>query len=141
MKIKVTAAFLALLGSLALPCCSDGKSDKCVGAFADVTRGCPRTFDGTLANLPPCEFYPAQSVKTCGDLIVLTFEGGFTGALCFFDLSSHQLVGGEIFSDIGEFCGTSLSQQAGRVPNSSCEATAPTLRKDCNEPRDAAIAE
>ena len=111
----------------------------CVGDLATVGQGCASMFDGTAANLPACRFDPGntrgrQQVWLCQDLIALLESDGFVGGICYYDATSHALVGASQGSDIGTFCGqTSLTIEAGRT-NVMCLENAPTTDRLCNAP-------
>jgi hypothetical protein len=110
---------------------------KCVGDLANIGAGCPRTFDGSAANLPAClSAGPAaqQTVWRCQDLIVFMDSDGHVASTCYYDATSHALVGAEKGSDAGSYCGqTSLTIEAGRT-NSMCRENAPTLQRPCRPP-------
>jgi hypothetical protein len=131
---------IAAAWSVALSACSGGGAGgKCVGDFATVSEGCAPMFDGTAANLPPCQFGPddtrgRQTVWHCQDLIALLESDGFVGGICYYDATSHALVGASQGSDIGVFCGqTSLTIEAGRT-NPMCLENAPTTDRSCYPP-------
>lgn len=112
---------------------------KCVGDLATIGEGCPPTFDGSEANLPACDTrfineWAQQSVWHCQDLIIFQESNGFGGGVCYYDATSHALVGAEWGSDIGVYCGqTSLTIEAGRT-NSMCRENAPTTQRLCVSP-------
>jgi hypothetical protein len=110
---------------------------KCVGDLATIGEGCAPMFDGTEANLPACAsagLYSQQTVWRCQDLIVLVDSTGYAASTCYYDATSHALVGAEQGSDIGVFCGqTSLSIEAGRT-NPMCRENAPTWQRPCDTP-------
>ena len=142
MFFRFLANALLVFGSLAVLSCSSSSSGKCEGSFESVGRMCPRSFDGTLADLPACGTYATQAVTTCGDLIVLTNAVAFGYWRCFFDVSSHGLVGAEDWTDTNSYCGgTSFSIQTGKVPSPGCNAIPPALTRDCEQQRDAATPE
>ena len=95
-----------------------GASD-CFGSLAVVGPRCPATFDGTAAQLPKCQDLPyVQSVYYCPAAVVVAQSGGYVGDNCYYDPSSHVLVGADTFSDIPAFCNdTSHTQSAGQIPN------------------------
>ena len=71
---------------------------ECVGDLATVGQGCAPMFDGTAANLPACRFDPSntrgrQQAWLCQDLIALLESDGFVGGICYYDATSHALVG------------------------------------------------
>ena len=116
-----------LLGPLLASCDS-----RCVGSIEQVGAWCPKTFDGTAEQLPPC-MHIRTTVRICGGLILLSHDGGFTGETCAYDWVSHQLVGADMFSDTPEFCdNSSLGIQAGKVVDPRCRSSAPILLTKCS---------
>ena len=116
----------------------DADAGKCVGDLATVGASCAPMFDGTEANLPACRGFSStgaqQSVWHCQDLIILMDSFGLGGDICYYDATSHALVGAEQGSDIGVFCGqTSLTIEAGRT-NPMCRENAPTTQRPCDPP-------
>ena len=109
--------------------CSDGP---CTGNFAQLSADCPQSFDGSPASFPACQpqlAYTYQS-RLCGDDLIGFYKVSTSGVGCFYDASSHQLVGARAGSDIPEFCGQSSNTiSAGRVPD-SCTSE-PIATKDC----------
>jgi hypothetical protein len=111
---------------------------KCVGDLATVGEGCAPMFDGADANLPQCGVASSmggqQTVWRCQDLIALMDSTGYVATTCYYDATSHALVGAEQGSDIGVYCGqTSLTIEAGRT-DSMCRENAPTLQRPCVRP-------
>ena len=109
---------------------------KCVGDLATVGLSCPPTFDGTEANLPECRGFSGtgaqQVVWHCQDLIILADSFGLGGDICYYDATSHGLVGAEQFTDTPDYCGqTSFKIEAGRT-NTMCRENAPTLQRPCD---------
>jgi hypothetical protein len=124
---------LAVLFLCALPAAASC-SGVCEGSLADVTRGCPATFDGTAAALPDCSFPPlVQSAWLCNDLIALSLSAGYASQSCYYDSSTHALVGGRRYSDVGSMCAGSSTSQAGRVSGATC-AAGPAIFRNCGEP-------
>ena len=120
-----------------LSACSEGGSGKCVGDLATVGELCPPMFDGTEANLPVCRGHSntgaRQTVWRCQDLIILLDSFGLGGDICYYDATSHVLVGAEQGSDISVYCGqTSLTIEAGRT-NPMCLENAPTFQRPCDQ--------
>src|SRR5688572_19234868 len=114
---------------------SDG--GKCVGDLATVGAWCPAMFDGSEANLPQCRdgVVAQQAVWLCQDLIILMDSYGLGANVCYYDATSHALVGAEQHADYGAYCGgTSLTMEAGRT-NPMCRENAPTTQRSC-DPRD-----
>jgi hypothetical protein len=123
---------LVLVASFAIAACSDSTSSECKGDLAQVGRGCPQTFDGTEAQLPPCSA-SEQRVTMCGNLIRLSTSHGYGGLDCYFDSSSHGLVGAEQVTDIPDFCGgTSFTLPAGTVGDTACKMATPSIQRFCN---------
>ena len=118
---------LAVLAASGAAGCS---SERCQGDLADVGAGCPPTFDGTAAQLPACPTFPLTYVaRLCGDLISLEAMS-ISGGGCYYDASSHELVGAAGGTDIRTFCGgTSYDIYAGRIAG-SCMSE-PLATKDC----------
>ncbi len=111
---------------------------KCVGDLATVGAQCPPMFDGSEANLPGCRGFSGtgaqQAVWHCQDLIILMDSYGLSADICYYDATSHALVGAEQSGEVGAFCGqTSLRIEAGRT-NSMCRENAPTLQRPCDPP-------
>jgi hypothetical protein len=105
----------------------------CEGNLAEVGAGCPATFDGSLGSFPTCSSDRAiQSSWLCGDLVVLSYSG-FAGLNCYYDFSSHGLVGAYEWSDVHQFCGDAYSKLAGRRPPQSCPPTADLVERGCPE--------
>jgi hypothetical protein len=137
---------VTMLG-VALASCSEGAlqpdgggpspdGGRCVGDFATLSATCPPMFDGSEANLPACDSRGslAQSVWRCQDLIALMDSTGFFASTCYYDATSHALVGAEHGSDTTSYCGqTSFSIEAGRT-NPMCRENAPTLQRSCAPP-------
>lgn len=103
----------------------------CVGSLQEVGTGCPATFDGTAEQLPPCSTPVVQSVLACPTVLVLRIYGGYSGSDCFYDRSSHALVGASNRDDIPSFCGNSFTRAAGTVVDTvACTAPAtPPVRR------------
>jgi len=129
MRLVGGLAFVLVLGAAG---CSGG-SGRCEGDLAQISTGCPQTFDGTAAQIPACPAYTVTyAVQLCGDLIRFRQIGlfGLSGSSCYYDASSHQLVGAVEGTDIATYCGgTSAERSAGRVA-ASC-TTEPVATKDC----------
>jgi len=108
-------------------------SGRCVGDFATLSATCPPTFDGSEADLPACDSRASleQLVWRCQDLIALMASSGFAASICYYDATSHALVGAENGSDFPAYCGqTSTAIEAGRT-NPMCRENAPTLQRSC----------
>lgn len=123
MRVRELALFAGLL-ALGTAC-----SKECTGALSEVGAHCPATFDGTEAQLPPCGSQLAGA-RMCADLIELA-GAGLAGLRCFYDPSTHELVGASWWSDIKEFCDNdSFTKSAGRTPNATC-TTPYSVRRQC----------
>ena len=108
-----------------------GCSDKCSGDLAEIRDHCPASFDGTLADLPPCPSRPTlQMAWRCGSLIGLS-SSALTGISCYYDVASHRLVGGVAWTDIPTYCGDSYSKSYGRTPPESCSRTDDQVERWC----------
>lgn len=123
-----------IAAAMALASCSS--SDKCEKDLDEVDGHCPRTFAGTMADLPVCSLPAIQRVATCGNLIGLDLgNGGFGGTICYYDSSSHALVGASVSSDVTFACGD-ISEHGGSVPeDESCWRT-PSFTRDCSKAAD-----
>jgi hypothetical protein len=129
-RLMSRLAFVVVLGA---PGCSSG-GGRCEGDLAQIRFGCPQTFDGTAAQIPACPAYAVTyAVQLCGDLIRFRQIGLVGGSSCYYDASSHQLVGAAEGTDIATYCGgTSAERSAGRVAD-SCTSE-PVATKDCETP-------
>ena len=59
---------------------------------------------------------------------------GFGATVCYYDATSHALVGAEQATDANVYCGlTSFTMEAGRT-NPMCRENAPTIDRDCAAP-------
>jgi hypothetical protein len=134
MKLLSFCAAVAAAVSLSSACSGDGNGDAaCRGELAEVGAGCPATFDGTEAALPACNptTEASQSVWSCQDLIQLVRSSGFDYRSCYYDASSHALVGAEGGTDVATYCGGSLTIEAGRTAP-MCRENAPSVMRDCS---------
>ena len=114
----------------ALGCSGSGSKPRCEVALETLAGGCPATFDGTSSGLPACEGPVSYTARRCGDLISLDTFGGYFGNGCYYDATSHLLVGASAQSDVPSYCGdTSFAASAGRT--TSC-ASEPLATKDCS---------
>jgi len=122
--------FVLVLGAAG---CSGG-GGRCEGDLAQISTGCPQTFDGTAAQIPACPAYEVTyAVQLCGDLIRFRQIGLAGGRSCYYDASSHELVGAREGTDVPAYAycgGTEIS--AGRVAD-SCTSE-PIATKDCESP-------
>lgn len=113
------AVMRAIVGLLIFVAAASGcsESNQCRGELDDVGATCPATYDGTVDGLPDCPgTFRLQRAFRCGDLVALVRGGGFE---CYYDMSSHQLVGA--MRESGYFCGDASSDiTAGHVAT-SCE--------------------
>src|SRR5262245_60763124 len=73
----------------------------CTGPFAELSAGCPASYDGTPTNLPPCfaSTYRYVFAQACHGLIAVIFSNMVTGQECFYDATTHELVGASLFTD------------------------------------------
>jgi hypothetical protein len=116
----------------------------CRGSLDDVGYTCPKTFDGTLAGLPPCRRLEYSGgprafisdsfseTRICRDLIKLNSEPAEGGSGCYYDSQTHQLVGAYQFGDRPTYCDrSSFGRTAGRAPRSDACPTDPTFVREC----------
>ncbi len=70
----------------------------------------------------------------CQDLIGFVESDGYVSRVCFYDATSHALVGAVQGTDTPTFCGqTTLTRAAGRT-EPMCFENAPTTDRLCNAP-------
>jgi len=100
-------------------------ADACRGDLGEVGVGCPALFDGAPGNVPSCTQVGVQQVWTCGDVVALSLGVGAHGVDCYYDSSSHSLVGAMAFNDTNTLCGDSFTQGAGDVPTAACRFPPP----------------
>jgi len=94
---------------------------ECLGELGEIGQVCPSMFDGAPENVPPCHEFGQQQVWTCGDdVIALSLGVGAHGVDCYYDSSTHSLVGAMAFNDTDTLCGNSFTQSAGEVPTVAC---------------------
>jgi hypothetical protein len=119
----LVAALIATLG------CAENRCQVDLETFSTT---CPQTFDGTSAALPACpEDAFTYTARACGDLLGLAISYlGTNGATCYYDASSHELVGAKAWTDVPTTCGGTVTSYAGRTA-SSCAAE-PLAVKDCS---------
>ena len=127
MKLNTLAILLTITASLG----SCSQNGACEGSLSEIGAGCLATFDGTFEQLPACTEYMSQFVLACGEFTDLVLSGGYTGVSCFYDSTSHALVGAQWVSDIPEFCGNSYTKSAGRVAGRSCSTSTPVIERFC----------
>jgi len=101
-------------------------TEPCLGDLAELGQACLPSFDGTPAQLPPCDtLLPVANsywIYHCGDTISYELGSGFSSLVCSYDPSSHALVGVLEGSDTTVYCkSTSFTIQAGKVPEASCQ--------------------
>jgi hypothetical protein len=108
-----------------------GKS-KCEGTLQEMGAGCQASFDGTLAGFPACPAVGGmtQEAWRCDDLLVLS-NSGYGGLSCYYDATSHALVGAYAWNDTPSFCGDSFNKSAGRTPPTSCAGTVDRVERSC----------
>jgi hypothetical protein len=72
-------------------------------------------------------------VWSCGDLVALSLGFGAASVDCYYDTSSHLLVGAMGVNDTNTFCGNSFTETAGQVPPFACRfpGIMPTLYRQC----------
>lgn len=106
-------------------------ADRCTGSLDDLGGRCPASFDGSPTGLPACAGL-SQAVKLCGNVIGLVLDGGFTALTCYYDATSHLLVGALEVSDTTEFCGgTSFGRFDGQVSATTCDTTMASFGRSC----------
>lgn len=132
------AAALLFVGLAPAGCSSSGASPAamdgsgvCTGPMSEVSQGCPATFTGSLNGIA-CVPNVMLGTYVCEDLTVLVGSGGYTGAWCVYDSTTHVLVGARESSDVNEYCGnSSFKRTAGRFPDDACFATTPAATRTC----------
>lgn len=97
----------------------------CLGDWAQLSQDCLPSFDGTAAELPPCDALVPDAISywiyPCGDTISYELGSGFSSLICTYAESSHALVGVLESEDTPGYCdGQSFTVQAGKVPSPSC---------------------
>ena len=120
----LVVAVIAALG------CSGDRA--CERDLETLGADCPQTFAGMPAQLPACpdEFFSYRAL-VCGDLIALVISYLRTnGVTCYYDASSHEIVGARSFTDVPTTCGGTTTGVAGRTAD-SC-TTEPLATKDCS---------
>jgi len=116
----------------ALGCSEDNRCEVDLEKYATT---CPQTFDGTPAALPVCmDESLIYAARACGDLIGLVISyRGINGATCYYDASSHELVGAKSWTDVPTYCGDDgTSQYAGRTSSTCTSASEQLATKDCS---------
>lgn len=135
MRIEGMLAVLAIL----VASCSSGSSlapdgGRCTGDLTTVGHACAATFDGTEAGLPACPAGIGQRAQTawrCQDLIILQYSYALDAQVCYYDATSHALVGAGHDTDTPAYCGgSSATIEAGRT-NGMCRENAPLFTRDC----------
>jgi hypothetical protein len=130
MRRLVLAFLIIAPASCSEPTVAGPDGRECTAPLEDVSTGCPATFDGTEAHLPPCGPYFRISSLMCGELIQLAFAGGFSWIECFYDPLAHDLVGARLHSDTNEYCGNhSFVKTGGRV--ASCPGAPLSFMHSC----------
>jgi hypothetical protein len=126
MRRVVTLLTLLLTAALLADC-----DEECEGNLDELAAWCPKTFDGTAAQLPHCMDGSNLDVRVCGDLIVLSRDRGTQ--TCDYDAYSHQLVGAGIVTDYAMYCdGKSNVLKAGKADLWCGSAVKPIVQKDCS---------
>jgi hypothetical protein len=136
MRIQLIVAPIAV----AVAACSGGEAGggTCTGDLATVGEYCPASYDGTEASLPMCPpvevGFPVvdRSVWQCQDLSILYFWSGLGGLACYYDATSHALVGAEHHTDV-HCAPPQLGIEAGRT-NPRCRENAPRFSRVCSAP-------
>lgn len=124
------------------PVCVDGGADadaaatpvECRGELGEVGQLCPARFDGSPEDVPPCLESGAQQVWSCDHVVALSLGVGAHGVDCYYDSSTHSLVGAMAFQDTNTLCGNSFTQSAGEVPAAACRfpPSMPTFYRPCS---------
>lgn len=103
----------------------------------DIGGGCPKSFDGTEADLPRCDAKQGVvAARSCGALIELTAGAFLPGRSCVYDVDTHRLVGARISPEVITACGL-VEQKWGRQVDPACRDAPPTVTRDCGAARDA----
>jgi len=117
---------------------------QCTGPLVQVGAGCPDTFDGHRESFPACPSWSTTQIAYfCDNLIAFrNSDPNFT--ICYYDPTSHQLVGAYQHTQVESFCGDQFSRIAGRTPYSStmgCDITVDNVERVCtgSAPRDAGL--
>jgi hypothetical protein len=108
----------------------------CRGSLADVGQRCPQSFDGTPAGSPSCQPFNSDSehaeIRICKDLIGLSSGPGLGGGGCYYDRTTHQLVGAYEFGDRLFYCErSSFDRSAGHRPGPDACPKEPTYVLEC----------
>ncbi len=114
------ALALCLAGLAPLSCASDSPDNldelSCQG---DVGSDCPATYDEVLAGTWTCQAAEMIVAGACatGGPPTLTRNFGTHQSNCFYDPTSHALVGANTVNDSKAYCnGTSASMSSGTIP-------------------------
>jgi len=111
-----------------------GQSDECRGSLDEVGGPCPATFDGAIESLPACTHVNEQEFWACDGVVALSLQGpGAYSTDCYYDTSSHTLVGALFDADGNFLCGNSFTMVAGEAPPVACRYPpfAPTFYRSC----------
>lgn len=125
MRAPLVLAFVPLLGLVA-GCSSE--SEGCRRPLEQSMGECPASFDGTEAALPRCSGlsgYEVQRVQRCAARLILRVSHGYSGFSCYYDVTSHVLVGKSWGNDLGQSCS---SGEIGGV----CDPALTILERDCS---------
>jgi hypothetical protein len=88
---------------------------RCYDAAA-LGAQCAPTLDEALCSALQCTAPMNNAVSSCANTVALTI-GWLGGSLCYYDKSSHLLIGKGVYSDIPDYCNRTDSRSfAGRVP-------------------------
>jgi hypothetical protein len=112
---------------------SDSRSCECRASIDEVGQRCPPTFDGASENLPVCTYPGQQQIWICASVIALNLGSGAYSVDCYYDMSSHVLLGAMDVNDTDTFCGNSFIKVAGDIPESACRfpVAMPTFYRSC----------
>ncbi len=107
--MRLDGLLVSISMTLSLGACADHgtcegncPASDCQGALSEISADCPKMFDG--AQFPTCQGLLGQSVFECELLIQLLLSGVNSSVSCFYDSTSHSLVGARRSSNVPEFC-------------------------------------
>ena len=86
--------------------------------------GCPATYEAIgFAACMSCgpSLAPCPMIGTCGEFLVYSSNGGYSGGTCYYDATTHKLVASRSFSDTNEFCDGSSFTIASGVSVGACQ--------------------
>jgi hypothetical protein len=105
-----------------------GVSTTSLACFCDGVNGTCPTYDDALNSCPagaPPQFNRLEEYAAC-NLAVISRGGGLGGSVFVYDLTTHEIVGGNRFNDIPTYtCGSErfFGQVAGTLPAATCVRT------------------